>query len=319
MLAMLVGPALAMSPVRAETLSPADREALLEKLEILRENVDTKVDARFRLAIAAYQAASESDQAAAEFHLNCIEKVDFKDQRKKNSDFREWKRREAEKLSAPGLSLALRLQLRWLILTLRAASEKADRSPLISGVQEIVDAISRDAEKLKDHQQILNQAVTSSVFAKAYDLGEVNVEKWPLAPGQPGQIYDQILLPPLRKPERLEALRAAWVRRIQQEMAIREFWSEGKDPAQKRIGTAAALRAPEYELFVVETVPELQWQMELDLFKNGDERAAALRMLAHLEKHINHKSAREWGEEFKKILNPVQKPPAPPADTPPKP
>ncbi|MDP3851147.1 MAG: hypothetical protein Q8Q59_11630 [Luteolibacter sp.] len=317
LLAVFVGSLCAASSVRAETLSSADREALLEKLTALRENADSTVDKRYRMAMAAYNAAAGSDEAAMEFHLKCIEKVNFEDQQKKNSDFREWKRKEAPKLSAPGLGMALRLQLRWLILTLRATSEKADRDVLASSAREIVDAISQDAEKLKDHQQLLNQPVTGSVFAGAYDIGEVKVEKWPLAPAQIGQIYEQILLPPLRAPSRLESLRSAWIRRIQQEMAIREFWTGGAggggEPASKRIGMASAMRSPEYERFIIEAVPALQWQMEMDLFKNGDQRGAALRMLSHLEKHINHKSVRDWGTEFAKLLNPEKKLPETPA------
>ena len=61
---------------------------------------------------------------------------------------------------------------------------------------------------------------------------------------------------------------------------------------------------------MTETLPELQWQMEMDLFRNGDEGGAAMRMLAHIEKHLNHKSAREWGEQFKNLLSP--KPPRAP-------
>jgi hypothetical protein len=218
-LAIVWGSLFVMSTAGAQTLSSADREALLERLEALRANADSKVDERFRMAIAAYRAASASDQAALDFHLDCIEKVNFKDQRRKNSDFRDWKRNEAEKLSVPGLGLALRMQLSWLTLTLRAASQKADRESLLPEVQQIMDAISRDAEKLKDHRQILNQPVNASFFAKAYDIGNINVERWPLAPGQLGQIYEQILLPPHRKPDRVTALRAGWTKRIQQEMA----------------------------------------------------------------------------------------------------
>ncbi len=303
-----------VSPVRGELLSSADREALLEKLEALRESADSTVDQRFRLAIAAYTAAAGSDEAAIELHLKCIEKVNFQDQQKKNSDFRDWKRKQSDNLSAPGLGYALRLQLRWLILTLRASSEKVDRDSLTSSVQEIVDTIARDAERLADHQQILNQAVTSSPFARAYEIGTLKLEKWPLAPGQLGQIYEQILQPPLRSPAMLEALRASWIRRIQQEMAIAESWVGGEagangDDAPKRIGMASALRSPEYERFLVETLPTMQWQMEVDLFKSGDEQGAALRMLNHLEKYITHKSAREWAAEFARILNPEKTPP----------
>ena len=297
---------LAISPAGGQALTSADREALLEKLEAVRSSADSKVDERFRMAIAAYRNASTSDQAAADFYLDCIEKVNFKDQRRKNADFREWKRKEAEKLSAPGLGLALRLQLNWLTLTLRAASQKTDRESLLPEVQQILDAIVRDAAALKDHQQSLNPAVNSSFFAKAYDLGNINVDGWPLAPGQLGLVYEQILLPPQRKPDRLEKLRAGWTKRIQQEMALQEAWAGAEDPASKKIGTSAALRSPAYELFLVEVVPELQWKMELDLFKSGDEQGAALRMLSHLEKNIGHKSARSWAAEFSKLLNPVE-------------
>ena len=312
-LAIVWSSLLVVSPAWAQTLSSTDREALLERLEALRASADSMVDERFRMAITAYRAASASDQAAADFHLDCIEKVDFKDQRKKNSDFREWKRKEAEKLSAPGLGLAQRLQLNWLTLTLRATSKKTDRESLLPEVQQIMDAIVRDADKLKEHQQVLNQPVNSSFYAKAYDLGGINADRWPLAPGQLGQIYDQILLPPLRKPDRVDSLRAAWTKRIQQEMALQDAWAGAPDPASKKLGTAAAMRSPAYELFVAETVPELQWQMELDLFKCGDEQAAALRILSHLEKNIGHKSARKWAEQFNLLLNPAEKTAVPPA------
>ena len=124
---LILAAALSLSSAHADALSAPEREALLQKLEEMRANAESKVDARYRAAIAAYQAAMASDDAAMELYLNCVEKVNFKDQQRKNADFREWKRREEDRLSDPGIGLALRLQLRWLILTLRAASEKTER------------------------------------------------------------------------------------------------------------------------------------------------------------------------------------------------
>jgi hypothetical protein len=302
-------PALALSQAQAQTLSPADREALLERLEKMRENATSKVDARFRAAIAAYTSASGSDEAAVEMHLNCIQKVDFEGQQKKDSDFRDWKRKEADKLSAPGRGLALRLQLRWLILTLRAASSNTERDQLLPSVQEIVDVIARDADKLRHQRQILNQAVTSSSFARAYEITAVEVDNWPLSLSKIAEIYDKILLPPLRRPDRLEALRSAWVRRIQGEIAMEQASANDDDSGGRKSGGDAA-RANDYQRFMDETLPELQWQMEIDLFKNGDEQGAAMRMLSHLEKYISHKSARKWSDELKNILNPAQTVPA---------
>lgn len=303
---LLASLALAATALHADPLTSADREALLEKLEQLRDTVDSRVDARYRAAIAAYQSAASSDAATSELYLNCVEKVDFKDQQRKNSEFRNWKRKEADHLSAPGFVAARRLQLRWLILTLRAASANADRSQLVSSAQDIVDTIVREADQFKGHEGVLNEAVTSSVFARAYDLGEVRLEKWPLSPGNIGQVYEQILMPPLRQQRRTEELRAAWTRRIQAEISLRDNPAPASENGSRKIGMASALRSPEYERFMAETVPQLQWSMEVDLFRHGDERAAAMRMLAHLEKNLTHKSAREWGEQFVQLISPPQ-------------
>ena len=304
---LLVCTALCLNNARAEILSDADRESLLENLEKLRESANSKVDARFRIALAAYREAIGSDDAAMELYLNCIEKVNFEDQQKKSTDFREWKRNEAEKLADPGLRLALRHQLRWLVLTLQAASEKADRTKLAVEAQEIVDSIFREPEKLKNQESILSQAVTSSVFARAYDINSEKLEKWPLSPIQLDQLYGQVLLPPYRKSSRLAGLRATWIKRIQQEGAKIEHWSENdRNPKEeKRIGMASGMQSPAYEKFLAETQPSLQWEMETDLFRHGDESGAAVRMLAHLEKNLAHPAAREWGKQFEALLKPA--------------
>jgi hypothetical protein len=302
--------AVAAHCVHAELLSDADRETLLENLDKLKESAESTMDARFRLAIAAFRNGMASDDAAIELYLKCLEKVNFADQQKSNGEFREWKRKQDEELSDPALRLALRHQLRWLVLTLQAASENADRSKLAADAQSIVDAIFSDPEKLRGQEKTLAQGVTSTVFARAYDINSVKVEKWPLSPVQLDQVYEDILLPPYRTPGRINELRAVWIKRIQQEgakiehMAVeKERNGNGKgEREEKRIGMASAMRPPEFDKFLEDTVPKLQWEMETDLFRSGDQSGAAVRMLAHLEKHISHPSARQWGEQLRTLL-----------------
>ena len=74
--------------------------------------------------------------------------------------------------------------------------------------------------------------------------------------------------------------------------------------ARKEGPPNGAARTVELEKFMIETVPKLQWDMEVDLYKAGDERGAAMRMLAHIEKYINHPTAKEWGEQFQTLLSP---------------
>ncbi len=307
---------LALSGAHAETLSDADREALLENLEKLRDTADGKVNARFRVAIAAFRNAISSDDAAIDLYLNCMEKVNFKEQHLKAANFRDWRRQESEKLSDPGLRLALRHQLRWLMLTLQAASDPKNRAKFAGDVQELVDAALRDTKKMANHQNLLGQPVTGSVFARAYDITAIKIENWPLSPVPFGTIYDKILLPPLRRPARVGELRATWIRRIQQETAQMEQLGgnkPGSDPKDQRASTGKAMKSPEYIKFLEESVPKLQWEMESDLFRNGDESGAAVRMLAHLEKNISHPSARDWSDQLRRLLKPDPVVPAPPA------
>ena len=299
----LVCAALMFHVGHAETLSDADRETVLGNLEKIREAADSKSDARFKIALAAYHNAIGSDEAVIELYVNCMEKVNFEELHKKAADFREWKAKEREKLAEPSLRLALRHQLRWLVLTLEAASEKPDRVKLAGDAQEALDSIFRDAAKLKGQQEILSQAVTSTVFARAYDINHVKVEKWPFSPIEIDAIYDEILLPPYRKPSTLATLRAGWIKRIQQETVKMELWS-AKPRDDKRSGMASNMQSPEYVKFLEEDLPKLQWKMEVDLYTYGDEAGASVRMLALLGKYIGHPSAREWADEMKKLLKP---------------
>lgn len=296
----------------ADPLSEADREALLERLEKIREDASSKVDARFRTAIAAYRSAMSSDNAALELYLKCEEMVNFDEMKRKSGDFREWKRNNDERLSDADFKMALRQQLRWLVLTLEAASEDPDRDKLAVEAAVILDSILSQAKDLSAHRGVLEQAVTSSVFARAYEINSLKIENWPLSPVQIQPIYEQVLLPPLRRQDRLAALKASWDKRMIHESTIADQWS-GKPGEEKKQG----VRSPEYDKFVADTLPKLQWASEVDLFKAGDERGAAVRMLAHIEKNITHPEAPKWAGDFTGLLqkepeaNPPSGEPAP--------
>lgn len=280
-----------------EALSPSDREALLERLEKIREEADSKVDARFRNAIAAFKNAMANPNSALDLYLKCEEMVNFDEMKRKNVDFREWKRANTDKFSDAGFRLALQQQLRWLSLTLEAASEEPDRDKLAADAAKVVEAIVAQAEELSAHRDIVQQAVTSSVFARAYDVNGLKLENWPLSPAPLAAVYQQVLLPPLRRADRIQALKATWTKRMVHESSLLDAWSG--NPGEKK---KAGVRSPAYDKFVAETLPKLQWDAETDLFKAGDERGAAIRMLTHIEENLSHESAPQWAEAFTTLL-----------------
>ncbi len=292
---------LALGNVFAAPLSQADREALLDDLEKIREAANTRVDERYRMALNAFRGAMSSSEKAFELYLDCVEKVDFEEQQKTNQEFREWKRNEEEHLSRPAFHSALRYQLSWLVLTLQAHSKNPDRTKLIADAASTASAVFADAKELAKEQKTLAEEVTATAFARAYKVSHAKPEKWPLSPIAIEPIFNDVLLPPLRNSERLPALRDTWLRRIQFETIKREFWSEGSDD-EKHQSTSGP--GPETTKFLTDERPKLLWEMEKDLFKFGDESGAAVRMLAHIQAHLTHPSARAWAEELKVLLAP---------------
>lgn len=282
-----------------EELSQPDRETLLEKLEEIRNQADSKVDARFQAAMSAFRIAMASDDAAIDLYLKCEEKVNFEELKKTSGDFRNWRRKNSDRLSDKDFRMALRQQLRWLVLTLEAASEEPDLDQLAMESAKTLESIMTQAEDLSAHRRTLMQPVTSSVFARAYEFNNMKVENWPLSPVQIDSIYEQVILPPLRRSDRLPSLKAAWTKRMIHKGIVADLWS-GK-PGEKN---KAGVRSPEYDKFLAETLPDLQWAAEVDLFKAGDQRGAAVRMLSHIEKNLAHTSAPEWANDFRSLLQP---------------
>ena len=307
---LLMATALCAQP---EKLSEVDREALLDRLEKLKEGASSRADARFRSAISAYRAAMATDASAIAFYLKCVEKVDFEENEKSFVDFREWKRKNDEKNSDSAFKTALRHQLRWLILTLQAASEDPDYDYLSREAISCLDAIMSQADKIGGQKNTLSAGVTSTVFAKAYDIDNVKVDDWPKAPFPAKAIFEQIVFPPLRDSGKISELRNAWEKLIRYEGIVAEKWNVRKAPnnngnrknddaqreAKKLADDAQKLQ---YAKFLKETLPELRWAAEVDLYKAGDERNAALRMISIIEKNPYHPSIEKWADELLDLL-----------------
>lgn len=280
-------------PAQEKPLSDIDRELLLEKLKEIQDSSNSTVKGRYGVALAAFKNARESDAAAHDLYLNCIEKVRFEDQVKKASEFRDWKKRHKENTDTPGFRLALRHQLNWLVLTLEAAQSEDATSMAGRGISAL-EAILHDAEALKGHAELLKGSVLKSIFADAYSVNALETLNWPPSPLNIQALYETVILPPLRTPKTHDALRAAWLKRIEYEGLLLEKWTNE--------ASADRDRKPGFEKWLAEGRHNLTWAMEVDLFQSGDQRAAALRMLAHLEKNLTHKSAPSWIAQFTSLV-----------------
>lgn len=312
----------------AAVLTDQERKELMAKLDAIQQAADEKIDSRFRIAVQAYRQAITSDIAAMDLYLKCIEKVRFKDQLKDNSAFRDWKEHQEETLSDPGFKVALRYQLRWLILSIQASSKKADKAALGQEGMTLIDSIFGEIEHLQPQISMLSQSASSTVFAQAYEIGSLKSD-WPQSPMNISQFFNEIIMPPLRNPSHIPMLRAAWIKRIKLEELIatnKEGKSNGGNTNKKGKKDREQIREAreeardkhqlDQEKFTNEMLPGLLWEMEVDLFKSGDESGAAARMVAHIQKYLTHKSAGNWTKQLVDLLTPKPKAAPAPAPTP---
>ncbi|MEP4077726.1 hypothetical protein [Haloferula sp.] len=290
----------------AEPLSPADSQALLAELDALRNTARTNAVGRLEGAGAAFTTGMASDKAALELYLNSVEKVDFIDRDRKSSAFREWKNRN-KNLDNKTFGIALRQQLRWTVLTIQASTDRENMQALAGQMMEILDSIYSMPEELRDHTDTLSESVSRTVFARAYELNGYKLEDWPMSPlsrsdGKNPKVkvdepFKLIIFPALEEKRDFVGLRAAWKKRIDFEEIALGFWSPGSKDVENG-------QSPERDRFLSEALPELEWEREEHLFKAGDEKTAAVKMLQHVRDNISHPKARDWESRFRALVTP---------------
>ncbi len=293
-----------LSPVRADPLSASDRQLLLERLAKLKNAAEGQNSTRVSSAINAFRGAMANKNGAIDLYLKCIEKLDFEDQDRSSQDFRNWKRRQSEQLKDPAFRLALRYQLHWLTLTLEASLRHGDFARMGPKATAALQSLFAHPEELAGQQSLLRRSALSSVFARAYKVTYVDPGDWPTDPLAIGEIYEMVILPPLRNPKSLDSLRESWLVRIQQEGLLRQMGVQSGGNGRGRGKSRDNARNPSYEKFLIDERPDLLWRMEVDLFRAGDQRKAALRMLEHLERYQSHPKAADWAQEFIDLISP---------------
>lgn len=289
---------LTVSSIMAESLTPVDVQELLERLDDLQSGASTRSVGRLGTAYKAFSSAIKSDEAAWDLYTKCVGKVRFEDEDRSSQEFREWKRRSEERLGEE-FQRALRHELNWLLLTVEAAKDPKNVPDLGPKAMDKLDQMIKDLPEMGRHKERLDDSVLKSEFALTYGLGGIELKDWPLAPLKIEEVYEKLIFPPLRNPEGVEELRTAWVRRIKQEGDMTVPQEEGPGGRVKR-----SERSTKTELFVIERRPELLWAMEVDLFKAGDQRGAAVRMVEHIDKYLGHESEGKWIADFKQLIDP---------------
>lgn len=291
-LLILISLGINVTSLHAQELTDVDRDLLLDKLKEIQQTADSAARGKFSAAVSAFQIAAASDTAAHDLYLKCVEKVSFQDEARKAKDFREWRKRHKDGRDSAGFRRALRYQLSWLLKTIEICENPEARKRMPDAAIGMIESILADAKLLEDQKGVLGSSVLSSEFARAYELEGLKPENWALGPLAISSMYESVILPPWQNSDNLVMLEKGWNKRIEHSgLAVKLFSPEGEKD-----------RIPDFEKWYRDERLDLLWSKQLDFFRYGSQRAAALEMLDHVKLNLENPKASGWISEFSTLV-----------------
>ena len=285
------------APRAAITLTPEQIEMLTKQLAELDGQISKLRGDNLGQVLQKLRAAAASNASAMAFILECEKLVNIdrkeldRDQTKRLAERidRAADRRDVDEKTDGDPTLAARLQLQYLILSLEAHESK-DRAPLIPKLQAYLQELLAATEMLKGRafgQLAGDLASGRHPVVDAYQLQRyLKAENWTHNAADVRGMFAQTLLPWFKdnKPEELTAL---WDQRLTAEATLRKsFLSEA-----------------EYQLWLQNEFPALRWERAEYLVQNGTTPVNALAdMLKLIKEFPSHADAPKWLEGLRAHL-----------------
>ncbi len=304
-------------PGRAQDLTADQLEEISAQLQTIRKVLNDQASKRNQNAADVFLAASGSGKEALELYVKCYKEVNFDREGRKESDFRDWRDKQENRFRDDAFIEGLRLQLRYLGLSCKAA-EAEDLSEVFGSLMAYVDSLSQ-LEEMPGNEAM--RSVNGTVFAQAYELDKqlARNKSWEQVPYNISGIYEKTILPYLRA-ESPDRLANAWDKRIEQQTRLVQFLEREKEKqlkgsadekrrirnkqsARSKGANGKILRAHDKEYFLRETLPGLKWGKMVDMFNYGNSAKASLDMLAFIKENIKHPKAEAWMSQFANLLS----------------
>ena len=299
------GPAVPAAPVvPVAPLTAEEMKKLKEQVDLLEKEIARKRGGMHTSQLALIKEAMSSNEKAFNFWLDCKKEQDFEMKGKTATEFSEWKRDQIKKTGTDdNFCVGLRLQLHFLMLTvLDSHAETAEQeADVAAGALGYVDSLVAFCDKqetlakgvlgsmMEGGGSAIGGDVLSSIFAKHLKLdGSVNPKKGgATSAGNIDEIYDRMIIEPLRKKKDAAGIASAWTKRIDHTARV-----------------AKATKVPEImDQYTEMKVPDMKFSMYRDQWSAGQQKQAATAMIALISGHPTHKDSNGWMNELKSLAS----------------
>lgn len=295
------------TPAAAPKLTDAQVTNVLTQLQELEKTILNQRASNLGGILAKLTAAVASDQAAVKFYTDCDVLVNSERKEASKTEARqrqEMMERSMDRSKAKGggnggaatdddgdLGTALRLGLRYLMLTLEAHEAKEeDFKKMGPKLSSYIQDLTAAAPKLKGRAfGMLNRVCGGgSPVVEAFQLDRyLGAKNWSRSPADIGGMFQQTLFF-LAEKDAKDSLPGLWDTRINYEAAFRK----------------EQLPGPEYDLWVQNGLPALRWQRAAYLYEKGPSPVAAMAdMLKVIKEHPAHADAPSWVDALRKSVN----------------
>lgn len=284
--------AFSTTAVAAEDGPPVDVKTMIETLHKLKEKQEVSAKTQLARVVGDFYHAASSNAAAIDFYEEAIRSTQFQGQSRENAQFRDWKKKEADKLKSPEMQTAARLHLNYLALTLQRANgaKIEDLMPQLIGYTSQI----LDPGPMLD-QPLMKQKITDSVFVKWYAIDSqlAGLEKWEMSPGNADGIFEKSILPYLRE---------------KKDSRLLSYWDE-KIQREATLATNSRL-AFNSESFNQVRRPALMWSRAQDMIVLGQRNRALAEMFALVKNNPGHPEVGNWIEHLQQLLSETPAAPA---------
>ena len=274
--------------------SPLNAELILKEIDQLEKKQKESYRAEKAHAIATLTRAAESSTAANNLYEDAIEQIQFNGQKGKTQAFLEWKKKNTEVLRSREMETALRLHLRYLILSLqRADSEKPGDfvNPSLEYAMDIqkwlLDQARGNSNLPQEIKSLIDRSINESVFTKSMFLTAwlPKGKNWELSPGNLEGILEKNVRPLLRE-EKSPQLIETWD-------LLMKFQADRTTMGRLEFSA---------ETYNTVTQPRLLLSRANDMILIGQKNQGCTEILKLIRTYPQHPDFSQWVTQLREIL-----------------
>lgn len=191
-----IGSCLSVAPAQ-DSNAPIDAKGILSALSAIKTKQADAEKGQKTNVFQQIQAASADNSSAMAFYMEAIRATKFQGESREQTQFHDWKKKQADELKKPAFQTAVRLHLAYLVLTLERANGMTTKQ-MLSQILSYMAQAQSVPESLFD--PMMQHEIGGSIFVNWYQISSwvQQAEEWEAKPGNIDGIWEKVILPEFR-------------------------------------------------------------------------------------------------------------------------